>query len=160
MDNKNHNITTLDVAQMQRKLFDESHDAQRVIIVGSDFSSLRDGLNHSITEALKNIQIPSIIHAKPEDETLVLTEKTVEYREIDRPYIVTEKEVEYRTIEVPVIVKELQLERIEVPVYIEKVQIVEKEIPVYVEKQMPLPNWVKVMLIAQSIALIAVLIFK
>lgn len=154
---KNNNLSSLDVVQMQRQMYDEGNEAQRVILVGSDFSSVTTELKNSISEALKDFKLPEVqvqSIANSQTEPIIVTEKEIEYREIDRPYIVKETEIEYREIEKPYIVKETIIKTIEVPYIVKEIEYREIDKPVYIEKQLPLPNWVKLCLVSQTIVLL------
>lgn len=106
---KNENLTLLDNPQIMRHTFDEEHDAQRVIVVGSDIAK-------AVKEGLKDLKI----EVKPEwpkggflmnarDFPVVPPKitKEIEFKEIEK-IVYIEKPIiqtEFRIIEVPIIPK-------------------------------------------------------
>jgi len=90
-------ITHLDSDQINKRIFDESQDANRVVIVGGvDFN-----FEH---------KDPKVITIK---EPIIIRE--TEIREIEKPIII--KEFELKEIHIPVIVKELEIKEVERIVY-------------------------------------------
>jgi hypothetical protein len=138
--------SNLDEYQMNNRTFDSTKDAWRVSFV--------DGLTLNVdninipentfqtkqqvihTVEIKEVRVPEIIR-----ETIVKT--------IDVPQII--KEIEYRTIEVPVMVPQIQIVEVEKPIIVKEIQVIEKEV-------MVVPLIIKVCAIAQSLALIGLLV--
>lgn len=140
MMNKNPKLTSLDPNQILTHTFEESYDAQRVLVVNPPTINL-DGAN---------IQIPKteiITVEKP----YIITQ--VEYKEIEKPYIITQ--VEYKEVEKPVLVE--KIEYIEKPILVEKIEYREIERPVIVERQAKLHFLIKLLLISQTIIILALL---
>lgn len=145
-------LTNLDPDQIVRYSFDEDNNASRVVLVGSDFS----GVKEAITESLKNMQVSVETKTTPQIETVYKTE----YKEIEKPVIVTQKEIEIREIEKPVIVREIEIREIEKPIFVEKVKIEYVEKPVYIEKEkfIELPQTFKVFMAIQTLITMGLLV--
>lgn len=127
-EKRNLNVTQLDTDQMIKRTLDESHDAQRVIIVSGAMpesikidvdttqitDAIRAGIKFEQFEAkstdirIERIEVPVIVKEYEKIEVPIIT-KEIEYREIKVPYEVT-KIIE---IEKPIIIKETIFEKIE-----------------------------------------------
>lgn len=129
MTNKNPNITTLDLAQMQKRTFDDSIDAQRVVIVGQEFNIDNDKLANALKESIASIKLeqPSIAsgYINTEIRTIEIPHIITEPKiiEIEKPVITTEIKI----VEIPKIVEVPVIQRMEVPVIVKEVQVVEVE---------------------------------
>jgi hypothetical protein len=104
MSSKNLNPSLLDQHQMQNLMFDESHHAQRVVIVG--------GLD-------PHMMGPRV---SSQDQLNGISPATPQFHTVTQKEYITVPQIE--RIEVPVIVKEIEIREIQVPVVQEKVQIV------------------------------------
>src|SRR5579871_3245189 len=119
---KNTKLSQLDTDQIHKATFEESHDAQRVVLVGAEKLNIEINetkLLQSIETGLKNIKI----EAPKTDIIPFLTEK-----EVEKPVFIPQIE----RIEIPVIVKET--EYVEKPVFIKEIEFKEIEKTVYVPK--------------------------
>lgn len=157
---KNNNVSNLDISQMQRKMYDEASEAQRVTIVGaSDLSSL-SGAIEAACEKLSNIKFPELREPTVAPIMSLGLEPEIRYvdRTIEKPVIVEKHTVEYREIEKPVVVREVVVETVEVPFIVREVEYKEIEKIVLVEKQMPIPQWVKILHVSQTLVLLSCLI--
>jgi hypothetical protein len=118
---RNFKITQLDVPQIQKHMYDEENDAQRVHIIAGSVPEVKVNVDASaITEAVKQglLNMP---------QQQVIITKT-EYKELPIQTLI--KEITYEKIEIPVIVKEIEYREIKVPY--ETVKIVEIEKPIYI----------------------------
>lgn len=111
---KNKNTSLLDVQQMQVLSFDQDHDANRVIIVGSS------DIAEQIREGLKDIKIT--VEATPQVVPAA--------QQVQAPHEPLVIKVPYQTI-----IKEIEIHEIEKPIIIEKTQIVEVEKTIVVPQQ-------------------------
>lgn len=120
---KNNNLTLLDTDQIIKKKFDESMDAERVIIVGGEKLELSidsDKIANAVKEGLSGLKIGE--SSKPEQYNVRQQEIQYVEKQVFLP------QIEIKTIEVPVIIKEIEYREIEKPIYIEKIVTVEKPI--------------------------------
>lgn len=155
---KNNNVSNLDISQMQRKMYDEASEAQRVTIVGaSDLSSLSDAIEKAC-DKLSNIKFPELKEPFVAPIRSLGLEPEIRYVEVEKPVIVEKHTIEYREIEKPVIVREVVVETVEVPFIVREVEYKEIEKIVLVEKQMPIPQWVKILHVSQTLVLLSCLI--
>lgn len=154
MEKKNKNISELDVNQMDRLVFDEKMDANRVVIVNWDqianaivpgtINTPLDYQNHlknSIPSTIEKIEVPTII-------------KEQEIKIIEVPHIVIQKEIE--RVEIPVIIK--QYEKIEVPVIVKEKEIIEKFADGKIITKSIIPKWFTIAFIIQSLILVGMII--
>lgn len=151
---KNENQSLLDPIQMQKHVFDASNDANRVIIVNSDFAlAIKDSLKDLKVEVtasqsqqdvqIKEIQVPVII-------------KEIEIKEV--PVIV--KETEFREIEKPFTIRELQIVEVEKPVIVKEIQIIEIEKPILIKEKQSPDLVLRILLVLQTLALVAIALHK
>lgn len=146
---KNQNLSSLDISQMQQKVFDEAVEANRVYIVNWP-ADLQAQMN--------------IVYADKKPEPLVLPEIKEVIKEV--PVIIKEQEI--KIVEVPHIVIETRIERIEVPVIVKELEIREVEKYVIQEtqglkeivKEQTLPLWAKIVLILQTLTLLGLIFLK
>lgn len=121
---RNPKTTQLDVPQIQKHMYDEDNDAQRVHVVAGSMPSIKVDIDaSSITDAVKS-GLSSMIQPSPAPVIITKTE----YRELPIQTII--KELIYEKIEIPVIVKEIEYREIKVPY--ETIKIVEIEKPIYI----------------------------
>jgi hypothetical protein len=152
---KNVNISLLDQEQMSRQEHDALHDAKRVIIVGGDGAQIAD----SIKESLKNLKMngseqPNTVYI-PDIRVLEVPKiiKEIEFKEIEKPVVVTELKIV--EIERPTVVTELRIVEIEKPIFLPQIEIIEVEKPIIVKELEPISMHLKILLVAQTLALIA-----
>lgn len=147
MSEKNLNKANLDIGQMYNAVFDGKNESFRVSIV--------DGLELKV----ENLTIPEL--KMPEMQPILVPE----VKEIKVPEII--KETHVQVVEVPVIIKEVVTEIVEKPIYITEVKVIEIEKPVIIketeikvieQKIHEIPMIVKVCMIAQTIALLGILL--
>ena len=147
MSEKNLNKANLDIGQIYNSVFDGKNESFRVSIV--------DGLELKV----ENLTIPEL--KMPEMQPILVPE----VKEIKVPEIIKETHIE--KVEVPVIIKEVVTEIVEKPIYITEVKVIEIEKPVIIketeiqvieQKTHEIPMIVKVCMIAQTIALIGILL--
>lgn len=150
------NLTSLDPDQIVRYSYDEESNASRVVIVGSDLSDFKEQLKQS----LQNI-FPvetSQVQVQTENKPVV----QVEYREIEKPIIIKEKDIEIKEIEkqVPIIVEKIEYREIEKPILIKEIQYLEVEKPIIVEKEkfLEIPSTIKIYMGIQFLIVIGLLI--
>lgn len=153
MHNRNNQLSQLDVNQMQQRMYQEESDAQRVVIVGQDMSSVAESIKEAVKEGLKNISIDL-----PKQEQPLVIEKQVIVKE---PMVIqTERIIEIpviKEIEKIVIVKEYEV--IEKPITIIQPQIVTIEKPIFMDRIKPgIPGWFSFLFLCQSVILISLLI--
>lgn len=136
---KNSNLTDLDIDQIARREHDQEHDAQRVYVVGGNFT-----IDAKFPEQQVIKQQEPIIIEKP-----ILVEKEVVV--IQKEFIEVEKivtHIEYKTIEIPTFIKEIEVLTIEKPIIIKEIEI--KEILISNNK------WLFICLGLQSLAIIGI----
>lgn len=155
---RNNNMTQLDTDQIIKKKFDESNDADRVILVGGEklelsidsdkiAAAVKDGLNGISLTANQNsgeIQIITV----PVKENIFIPELQVIEKQVFIP------QIEYRTIEVPVITEKIVT--IEKPIIIKEIEYKQIEI----EKERFYPLVIKVCTIIQAVAIVAMLLIN
>lgn len=165
--NKNTNISSLDLTQINMRKFDETYDADRVVIVGGDFTIDSDKIAQAVKEGISNIEFKS--NSEPQaqfvkEQVFQTIEKNVfipqiEFKTIEVPVII--KEIEIREIEKQVIVPIIEYKEVEKIVYIPQIEYKTIEKPVIVEKieyreinTNNVPNWIKYMLFGQMALII------
>lgn len=121
---KNQNLSLLDANQMTSRTFDESHDAQRVLVVGSDIAE-------SIKDALKDIKIEA--NSTP----MSLPVQQIDPLVIKIPYQTVIKETEIVTVNIPTIVTEYKTIEIEKPIVVTEYKTIEKQIVVKEYQEFP-----------------------
>lgn len=112
---KNSNLSLLDREQAAMRMFDEKHDAQRVILVDGDIAE-------TIKESLKDLKIE--IKAT-QDQATMLPSLIPQVQVIEIPTII--KEIEVREIEKQILIPEYKLIEIEKPIIVKEIQIIEVE---------------------------------
>lgn len=146
-NSKNQNKAYLDLGQMYNAVFDGKNESFRVSIV--------DGVELNV----ENLSIPEL--KLPEMKPILIPD----IKEIKVPEII--REVQIERIEIPVIIKEPQIQTIEKPIYITEIKVIEiekpiiikeKEIQVIENKTYEIPMIAKVCMIAQTIALLGLLL--
>jgi hypothetical protein len=124
---KNTNLSLLDTDQIIKKKFDETHDADRVMLVGGEKLELTidsDKIANAVKEALSDFKFMSETTPKLDIPTQIQsTEK-----------IVFVPQIEYKTVEVPVYIEKIQYKTIEVPVIVEKIEYRTVEVPVIIKE--------------------------
>lgn len=161
---KNDKVTSLDFNQYSARMYDSEKDAQRVVLVGGENLTINADISSQSQSSkieIREIKVPEIIKQIEIKETKVPEIiKEIEIREIKVPEII--REVQIKEIQVPVVTQELKI--IEVPTVILKPEYIEKYIPMVeykeIEKFIKVPNWAKVCIIAQTVALIGLLLVK
>ncbi len=131
---KNTNLSLLDVAQMSMRVFDESHDAQRVILVGGD--DISQSIVTAVKDSLKDLKVT--VDQAPQHSPIAEFNNT-EPLIIKIPYQTVVKEVEIKEIEKPVFIEKFSIVEVEKPVIITKTEVitVEKQIIVTQYKDIP-----------------------
>lgn len=104
--NENKNISSLDIPQMQQRVFDESMDAQRVVLVGGEIIipeiKFPENFGQGNSCQCSSKQEPIIVKV-PE----IIIQKEIVY--VDKPIIIEKgKEIKIEYIEKPIIVKEIE----------------------------------------------------
>lgn len=117
---KNNNLSSLDVSQMNQRMFDESNDAQRVIVVGQDINIDTDKITDAVKEGLKDIKIN--VEQNKDMVSAPIMETKIE--KIEVPQII--KEIQIERIEVPIVTT--RIERVEIPIIVPTIEIIEKPI--------------------------------
>lgn len=130
---KNQNLSLLDANQMSSLMFDEKHDAQRVVIVGDNMA---ESIANAVTEGIKNIKIDV---APPAPFVQPIVTPQLDPLVIKIPYQTVIKETEVVTINVPTIVTEYKIIEVEKPIMITNTEVVtvEKQIVVTQYKDIP-----------------------
>lgn len=157
------NFTLRDPNAILAHEHDEKNDAKRVILVGTDMSSMTESIKSSISDGLKDlkIEIPSqnqqqfVTKTEKIEVPVIVKETTVERIEV--PVVV--KEVEVKTVEVEkvIIIKEPQI--VEIPIMQKVTEIVTVDKPVVIEKMVQQDmGFTKSLLIVQTIAIIGLVI--
>lgn len=130
-------VTHADPQQIMQRAFEETLDANRVVIVGAEMPQLK----------FENIKFP-------EQQKIEVPVFIKEFEKVEVPIIV--KEIEYKEIEKPITIiqKELQIEKVEIPVVIEKtnIQVIEKPVIIKETEYKDLPKWIKICLAAQVLS--------
>lgn len=144
---KNTNISLLDVAQIQVQTFDSVHDAQRVILVGSDGQQIAN----AVKDALMNLKVEvNALTPAPLSSPIPQIDPLV----IKIPYQTVVKETEFVTIEKPIIVYEYKTIEIEKPIIIREIEIREIEKQVIVKEYEHKPTLLTGLLMIQTLATI------
>jgi hypothetical protein len=156
---KNTNFSQLDTNQIINRKFDESQDADRVILVGGEkleISIDSDKIANAVKEGLNNFNFMS--------ENVAKLDTPTQFQSIEKNVFIPQ--IEIKTIEVPVIVKEIEYREIEKPIYIEKVVTIEKPVvikeieikEVFRERYYPLE--MKLAAIVQAVCMVALLLIS
>lgn len=156
---KNTNFSMLDTDQIIKKKFDESHDADRVILVGGEKLELSidsDKIANAVKEGLSNFRFMP--------ENIPKVDLQPQIQSIKENVFIPQ--IEIKTIEVPVIIKEIEYREIEKPIYIEKIITVEKPVvikeiefkEVYKERYYPLT--MKLAAIIQAVCMVGILLIN
>jgi hypothetical protein len=158
MQMKNLNQTQLDTDQINKRKFDESLDADRVILVGQDLSIDSNKIAEAVKEGLKSIEF----NIDPKSQTNVVN--SAQIQTIKENVFIPQLEI--KTIEVPVIIKEIEYKTIEVPVITEKIVTVEnptiiKEIEFKeIEKERYYPFLMQACAVIQALAVIGLILIN
>lgn len=152
---KNDKISLLDKEQIAVRIFDESNDAQRVILVGSDGRSIAEGISSSVKDALKDIKIEV---KEPTITTQQLpTQAASNPLVIKIPYQTIIKETEIVSIDKPIIIPEIKFIEIEKPIIVTEIKII--EVPVIVKELKPFPKTIIWLLFGFQLLINLLLIF-
>lgn len=143
---KNPNVSDLDHRHAQNRMFDQDNDAQRVVIVGGGLSL--DGQINASSNQIQTVEVPTIVKEIQVIEIPVI-QKEVQIVEVEKQVIVKE----FERIEVPLVVETVRMIEIEKPVVITETKVIEVEKLVVVKEPTALPEWVKYVLYAQTLAL-------
>lgn len=156
---KNSNLTHLDTDQIVKRKFDEAIDADRVIIVGQDFSIDSDKIAQAVKDGLSKFNfvsenIPKVDLQAQIQRDIQIVEKNVfipqiEIREIEKQVFVPQ--IEYKTIEVPVITE--RVVTVDRPVIIREIEIKE----IITERNYPF--LMKISAVVQIVGIIGLLIY-
>lgn len=149
----------LDTDQIIKKKFDESMDAERVVLVGGEKLELTidsDKIANAVKEGLSNFNF------NPENGVKV--DLQPQFQIVEKNVFIPQ--IEIKTIEVPVIIKEIEYREIEKPIYIEKIITIEK--PIYIKetefkeviKERHYPFVIKVASIVQAICMVCLLLIS
>jgi hypothetical protein len=164
---KNTNFSQLDTNQIINRKFDESCDADRVVLVGGEKLELSidsDKIANAVKEGLKDFKFVSENIAKVDLQPQIqIVEKNVfipqiEFKTIEVPVIIKE----YQIIEKQVVVPQIEYKVIEVPVITERIVTIEK--PVYITefkeiiKEKYYPLTMKIAAVFQALCLAALLL--
>lgn len=160
---KNINFSQLDTNQIINRKFDESCDADRVILVGGEKLELSidsDKIANAVKDGLSNFKFMPETIAKVDLQTQIQRDIQVIEKNVFIP------QIEIKTIEVPVIVKEIEYKTVEIPVYIEKLVTIEKPViikeiefkEVFKERYYPLT--IKIAAIVQAFCMAALLLIN
>lgn len=152
-------LSSLDVNQIIKHQYEEEMNAQRVVIVGQDMSSIADSMKEAVKEGLKNINF-ELAFPKQEQPLVIETEVIVKEPQIvEVEKIVTVYETKIVEIEKIVIVKEPQIVEIEKPMIIIEPRIIEIERPVFIDRiKVDIPGWFKFLVCCETIILIGVVL--
>lgn len=157
---RNLTSTHLDTDQIMKKKFDETYDADRVVLVGGDkieltvdSNKIASAIGDSITSTLGSINFGNFGKASSVAEKNIFIPQ-VEIKTIEIPTII--KEIEYREIEKIVYVPQIEYKTIEIPVISERIITVDR--PIVIEKVREVPKWQKICFIIQTIAVIGLFI--
>jgi hypothetical protein len=152
MQMKNLTQTQLDTDQINKRKFDESLDADRVIVIGQDLSIDSDKIAQAVKEGLVNLTIGTP------------TGTEIQFQTIEKNVFIPQLEI--KTIEVPVIIKEIEYKTIEVPVITEKIVTIEKPIVIKeieireVVKERYYPFVMKASAVIQALAVISLILIN
>lgn len=120
---RNQELSSLDISQIQRRVYDESKDATRVYLVGGGVDINPEDIKNALKDGISQVKFPQIS---------VSEQKQIELKEIQVPVII--KEIELKEIEKPVVIKEIEISYVDKPIFI-KEQVVEKiEVPVIIKE--------------------------
>lgn len=152
-------LSSLDVNQIIKHQYEEDMNAQRVVIVGQDMSSLAESIKESVKEGLKNINF-DLSFPKQEQPLVIETEVIVkEPQIIEVEKVITIYETKIVEIEKIVIVKEPQIVEIEKPMIIIEPKIIEIERPVFIDRiKVDIPGWFKFLICCETIILLGVIL--
>jgi len=139
---QNKNLSLLDTDQMSKRTFDQEHDAQRVILVGSDGQQIAD----SIKDALKDIKIE--VPQAPVAPAQSITQVVPSFDVIKIPYQTVVKEIEIKEIEKQVFVPEYRIIEIEKQVIVPEYRSI--EIPIKTEQKES--KLLHILLVVQTLA--------
>ena len=158
---KNLLTTQLDADQIMKKKFDETHDADRVILVGGEKIELTidsDKIGNQIGEVLnKQIKEWQKNSSQPQLNQLQQIDKNIFIPKIERVEVPTIiKQIEYKEIEKNVYIPQIEYKTIEIPVITERVITVEK--PIVIEKFREVPKWQMICIFLQTAAVIGLFI--
>jgi len=158
---KNTNFSQLDTNQIINRKFDESQDADRVVLVGGEKLELSidsDKIAAAVKEGI------SLSNFRFGPEYIPKLDLPAQIQSIEKNVFIPQ--IEIKTIEVPVIIKEIEYKEIirEVPIYIEK--IVTVEVPIIVKeiefkeviKERYYPFIIKLSSIIQAVCALGVLL--
>lgn len=155
---KNANLTSLDTDQIIKRKFDEQLDADRVVLVGQDFSIDSDKIAEAVREGLSKIEFKSVDKTQPrvENSAPIQTIKEnvfipqIQVVEIEKQVFIPQ--IEYKTIEIPVITeKVITVDR---PIIIKEIEFRD------VVKERYYPFVMKASAVIQAIAVIALIIIN
>lgn len=155
---KNANLTSLDTDQIIKRKFDEQLDADRVVLVGQDFSIDSDKIAEAVREGLSKIEFKSVDQTQPrvENSAPIQTIKEnvfipqIQVVEIEKQVFIPQ--IEYKTIEIPVITeKVITVDR---PIIIKEIEFRD------VVKERYYPFVMKASAVIQAIAVIALIIIN
>lgn len=156
---KNKEITSLDVDQIWKRVYDEKTDSLRNSLAGAeikvdiDTESLSNSIKEAIGSSFLSPQVTSSVLPEIKFQELQVIVKETEVVHIDK--VVTDTKTVIERIEVPVIVKEIEYKTVEMPIYIPEIKIIEIEKPIVAAIQ--LPKWFNVLLIIQTLAIIGLI---
>lgn len=166
---KNTSTTHLDADQIVKKKFDETHDADRVYLVGGEKIELivdsdkigreiGNILGEQVVEFQKNSNQQLSTQLQSVEKNIFIPQ--VEIKTIEVPTIV--KEIEYREIEKQVYIPQIEYKIVEIPVITEKIitvdRIVTVDKPIVIEKLKEVPRWQMICIIIQTVAVIGLFI--
>jgi len=149
--NKNQHLTLLDTDQIHKRVFDESVDAQRVVIVNNNSSSLLNSVGEkqpNLFDLFPKVEIKEI------EKSVII--KELEIKEIEKPVIIIQEKI--TVIEVPKIIKEIEIKEVEK--IVEK--IIYKDLPISIERTdriyNPISTWLITTVLCESVLLISLLV--
>ncbi len=129
---KNMKLSQLDHQQISKHMFDEEHDAQRVVIVSGEVPDVKVDVDaQSIVDAIQKGLEGFKFNSSPTEEPKWLATMKPGIERIEVPVIVKETVIE--KIEIPVIVKEIEYREIRVP--FETIKTIEVEKPIFIKEQ-------------------------
>lgn len=112
-------ISYADPQQIAQRAFEETLDANRVVIVGAEMPEIK--FNDIKFPEPQKIEVPIFITQFEKVEVPVIV-KEIEYKEIEKPVIVLQKELEIQKVEIPVIVEKTEFKIVEKPVIIKEIE--------------------------------------
>ncbi len=154
---KNTKLSQQDGAQIVRAQYQEDMDAQRVVIVGQDMSSVTESIKEAVKEGMSNLKLEM---PKQEQPLVIETEVIVKETQIvEVEKVITIYEPKIIEVEKQLIVREVQIVEIEKPMIIIEPRIVEIERPVYIDRiKSDIPGWIKFLLMSETIIIFGLLI--